>query len=85
MTPEVADIYFNSDHIGTIDRAKLYKSHIRQLFEEIERLDAKIMELERKNRTQSSDPIARKTVDEILRIIEENGYTDRYIVRGPVG
>jgi uncharacterized protein YdcH (DUF465 family) len=85
MTPEVADIYFNSDRIGTIDRAKLYIPHIRQLFQEIERLDSKILELERKNRTQSADPVARKTIDEIMRVIEENGYTERYIVRGPIG
>jgi AraC-like DNA-binding protein len=74
MRPEIADIYFNSDRLSTIDRAKLYPSHVCQLFEEIERLDAKILELERRNRMQSADPIARKTVDEIIRVIEENGY-----------
>jgi uncharacterized protein YdcH (DUF465 family) len=74
MRPEIADIYFNSDRLGTIDRAKMYNSHVHQLFTEIERLDAKILELERRNRMQSADPIARKVVDEIVRIIGDSGY-----------
>lgn len=83
MKQEISDIHFNADRLGTIDRSKLYIKHVHQLFEEIERLDAKILELEHKNITQSKDPIARKTIDEILRVIEENGYTDRYIIGGP--
>lgn len=82
MTPEINDIYLKADQLGTINRAKLYKTHVIQLFEEIERLDAKIIELERENRLRSNDPIARKTIDEIIQVIEDNGYTDRYIVGG---
>lgn len=35
MTPEINDIYLKADQLGTINRAKLYKTHVIQLFEEI--------------------------------------------------
>lgn len=82
MTPEVADIFYNSERIGTIDRAKQYVRHVAVLFNEIERLEARVRELEHQCELQDSDPEARRTIDAILDVITESGYHRRFI---PVG
>jgi len=83
MIDEISHIY-HSSRLSTIDKAKRYTKDIELMYRALLDAEDKIAELQNLISGRSGDNSA-ETLEDILNVLQERGYTRRFTPSAPSG